>query len=206
MTKVNKIIFNNFRNFSEKEILFNQKSNVFYGINGSGKTNILEGISLLAKGRGIRGSNFENLIKNKSENFVIQASLNINKIDYDVKVTTESSNNRLKKNIFLNNDRSIESKKFLNSSISFVFFLPEMERLFQSSPLYRRNFIDRLIFSSRDDYNKTINQYKKYLIERNKILVVNQYDNEWIEVVEEKISQLGLEIYELRKGGVNNDE
>ena len=206
MTKVNKIIFNNFRNFSEKEILFNQKSNVFYGINGSGKTNILEGISLLAKGRGIRGSNFENLIKNKSENFVIQASLNINKIDYDVKVTTESSNNRLKKNIFLNNDRSIESKKFLNSSISFIFFLPEMERLFQSSPLYRRNFIDRLIFSSRDDYNKTINQYKKYLIERNKILVVNQYDNEWIEVVEEKISQLGLEIYELRKGGVNNDE
>ena len=45
-----------------------------------------------------------------------------------------------------------------------------MERLFQASPSYRRNFLDRLIFSSRNDYNRLINKYKKSLLERIKIL------------------------------------
>ena len=44
-----------------------------------------------------------------------------------------------------------------------------MERLFQASPSYRRNFIDRLIFSSKNDYNRLINKYKKFLFERIKI-------------------------------------
>ena len=198
MTIVNKIIFNNFRNFSELEILFNQKSNILYGINGSGKTNILEGISLITKGRGLRGSSYENFIKNKSQNFIINALLSINENNYDVKITTELSNNKLKKNVLLNNDKSSESMKFLNSSLSFIFFLPEMERLFLSSPLYRRNFIDRIIFSGRNEYNRLINQYKKNLTERSKILLTNQFDNEWIQVIESKISELGLEIYKLR--------
>ena len=51
--------------------------------------------------------------------------------------------------------------KFFGSSISFLLFLPEMERLFQSSPSTRRNFIDRLIFSHVKNYNSTINKYKK---------------------------------------------
>ena len=51
-----------------------------------------------------------------------------------------------------------------------------MERLFQSSPSYRRNFIDRLIFSSKNDYNRLINKYKKSLLERNKILQKNNID------------------------------
>ena len=53
---------------------------------------------------------------------------------------------------------------FLNQSISYLIFLPEMERLFQASPSYRRNFLDRLIFSSRNDYNTLINKYKKFYL------------------------------------------
>ena len=51
-----------------------------------------------------------------------------------------------------------------------------MERLFLSSPSNRRNFIDRLIFSKKNDYNKLINKYKKSLLERNKILQSEIYD------------------------------
>ena len=65
MAKIKNIDFNNFRNFSILKLSFDKKLNIFFGKNGCGKTNILEGISLIAKGRGIRNSNISNLIKKK---------------------------------------------------------------------------------------------------------------------------------------------
>ena len=85
-----------------------------------------------------------------------------------------------------------------SSSLSFLIFIPEMERLFQSSPTTRRNFIDRLIFSYNKDYNKLINKYKKNILERNKILQNNIFDKNWINIIENEISILGQKIYELR--------
>ena len=73
-----------------------------------------------------------------------------------------------------------------------------MERLFQSSPTYKRNFIDRLIFSGRNEYNTLMNRYKKYLIERINILKSDNYDEHWLKQIEKEISITGLEIYKAR--------
>ena len=72
--------FNNFRNFKNFKTSFDNKLNILFGDNGCGKTNILEGISLIAKGRGIRNSNIINLIKKKEDNFLIKNNLEIKKI------------------------------------------------------------------------------------------------------------------------------
>ena len=62
----------NFRNFKNYSLSFSKNCNVFYGKNGSGKTNILEAISLLSKGRGLRKDRLANIIKK----IVISLSLN----------------------------------------------------------------------------------------------------------------------------------
>ena len=72
MVKINNIEFNNFRNFNNYKLLFDKKLNILFGKNGCGKTNILEGISLNAKGSGLRNSNLFNLIKNKETNFLMR--------------------------------------------------------------------------------------------------------------------------------------
>ena len=199
MVKINEIELKNFRNFKNNKFLFNSKSNIFYGNNGSGKTNILESVSIIGKGRGIRNANISDLIKNKEENFLIKSMLEINNNNYDVQVYTKQVGNKINKIISVNNDQSSESKNILKSKLSYLIFLPEMERLFQSSPSYRRNFIDRLIFSEKNDYNKLINKYKKNILERNKILQNNKYDLDWIKILENEICNIGLEIYKLRK-------
>ena len=170
MVKIKNIEFYNFRNFKNFKTSFDNKLNILFGNNGCGKTNILEGISLIAKGKGIRNSNIINLIKKQEDNFLIKNYLEIQKNEFNIEIFTQKKNDKFKKIITINNDSSKDSLNFLNQSISFLVFLPEMERLFQSSPSYRRNFLDRLIFSSRNDYNRLINKYKKSLIERNKIL------------------------------------
>ncbi len=183
--------------------MFQDKCNILFGNNGAGKTNILEGISLLSKGRGIRNSSYSNLVKNDQVNFNIKSSININNVEYDIDIFTETRENKLRKNIKINNDSSKEAVHLLNSSLSFLIFIPEMERLFLSSPNSRRNFIDRLIYSKNNSYNTLINKYQKYLTERSKILQHDTYDNDWISEIENEISKLGIKIYEQRKEQLN---
>ena len=203
MAKIKNIEFNNFRNLKNFKTSFDDKLNILFGDNGCGKTNILEGISLIAKGRGIRNSNIANFIKKEEDNFLIKNNLEIQKNNYDIKIFTDYKNDKFKKIIKINDDLSKDSLDFLNRSISYLIFVPEMERLFQASPSYRRNFIDRLIFTSKNNYNNLINKYKKSLLERIKLLQANNFDNDWLNNIEREICKLGLEIYNLRYEQVN---
>ncbi len=198
MVHFTKIHLSNFRNFLSHELNLNKNCNIFYGKNGSGKTNILESISLFGKGRGFRNDKIKNLINISNEAFSIYSDLNINKNIYNLIVSSEIINNKYKKKILINNDDSLNTKKYLDSHLSFIYFLPEMERLFVSSPSNRRNFIDKLIFSTEKNYNQIVNNYKKNILERYKILTSSMIENEWLNKIEYNIASLSLKIYKLR--------
>ena len=208
MAIVKNINLSNFRNFRNLNLSFDDKINIFFGQNGCGKTNILEAISLIAKGRGIRNSSIFNLISKNKDNFLIKNNLEIKYDNYNIEIFSENKNSTLKKIIKINDDSSKDSLDFLNQAVSYIIFLPEMERLFQTSPSQRRNFLDRLIFSSKNNYNRLINKYKKFLLERIKILQGNVIDDDWLDTVESEICNLGMEIYKERLmqiGFINNN-
>ena len=94
----NSIDLINFRNFENYSLSFSKNCNVFYGKNGSGKTNILEGISLLSKGRGLRKDRFANIIRKNCDKFIIKSDFKSEEIIYNLIAETENINNRLKKN------------------------------------------------------------------------------------------------------------
>ena len=87
----------NFRNFENYNLNFSNHCNVLFGKNGSGKTNILEGISLFSKGRGIRKDKMSNIIKKNYENFTITSNFQHHEIIYNLKSQTKKINNKIKK-------------------------------------------------------------------------------------------------------------
>ena len=94
------IQLNNFRNFNEFQLEFSDKCNVLFGKNGCGKTNLLEALSLCIKGRGIRNDKITNFIK-KDENSFSNIAYFVNEnIEYEIKVISELSNNKLQKSLF----------------------------------------------------------------------------------------------------------
>ena len=198
----NNIDLINFRNFKEYSISFSKNCNVFYGKNGSGKTNILEGISLLTKGRGLRKDKFKNIIKKNCEKFIIKSDFQSEEIIYNLIAETENINTRLKKKLTVNNDKSSDSLELIYDKTPFLYFLPETERLFQSSPSIRRNLIDQFIYTSHNKYNKLVNRYNKLIQERSKILI-NNNDDSWLNQLEKNISADGLHIYSLRGDQLN---
>jgi DNA replication and repair protein RecF len=192
------INFNNYRNFSKSSFNFDKGCNVILGNNGSGKTNILEGISLFDKGRGFRKEKIYNLINynNLDNGFKIYSIFKNKKIDLNIDIF--NSKNNLKK-ISVNNNLETESIKHFYSLFSIIYFLPEMERLFVSTPSSRRNFLDRLIFTGNKKYNSVINNYKKAVNERNIILKNITYDENWIKIIEDNIVKFGSIIYKSRE-------
>ena len=195
------INFNNYRNFSNSTFDFYKGCNVILGNNGSGKTNILEGVSLFDKGRGFRKEKILNLINynNLDMGFKIHSIFKSKNIDLNVDIF--NSDNNLKK-ISINNNIETESIKHFQSLFSVIYFLPEMERLFVSNPSSRRNFLDRLIFTFNKKYNSVINNYKKAVNERNIILKNTTYDENWLKIIEDNIVKFGSIIYKNREDQV----
>ncbi len=188
-----------FRNFDQFKLDFSEKCNVFFGTNGSGKTNILEALSLCKKGRGIRKDKINNFIKKNETLFTITTKFFENNIQYDLKVLSELSDNKYKKKIYLNNETSNESNRKIDSLITFLNYLPENERLFIASPTTRRNLFDHFISSINEKYNTLLNFYRKNIYERQKILNNNLIDTAWLEKIEENIIHSGIKIYEHRQ-------
>jgi DNA replication and repair protein RecF len=193
----------NFRNFENYTISFSKNCNVFFGKNGSGKTNILEGISLLSKGRGLRKDKFANIIKKNCDKFIIKSDFKSEEIIYNLIAETENINSRIKKILTVNNDSSSDSLELIYDKTPFLHFLPETERLFQTSPSIRRNLIDQFIYTSQNKYNKLVNRYNKLIQERSKVLINNNNEESWLNQLEKSISLDGLQIYSLRESQIN---
>ena len=197
MGYIQTISFKNFRNFKQFKSNFSSSCNVILGRNGTGKTNILEGLSLLEKGKGFKKDKIQNFINFDNQNFGfnIQSLFNYDGINLNVEIFNSDKN--LKK-ILINNNGNKDSIDHFESLFSILYFLPEMERLFLVSRMLRRNFLDRLIYSQDKKYNIVVNKYKKSVSER-QILIKNiDYDENWIEKIEYNISNFGTIIYEKR--------
>tara|TARA_Y100001970_G_scaffold273364_1_gene371438 strand:+ start:113 stop:1150 length:1038 start_codon:yes stop_codon:yes gene_type:complete len=173
---------------------------VLYGNNGTGKTNILESISLFDRGKGFRKDNLNNLINFKSniKNFKVESIFQKKNNEVHLKIFNQINKKNSIKKILVNESSSKESINYLDDLFSLIYFLPEMERLFIKSPSIRRNFIDNLISSIDKNYNSILINYKKSIFERNKILKNTSYDPDWITNIEKNIVNSGIQIYEKR--------
>ena len=99
MNFFNKIRLNNFRNFEDFQINFGKKCNIFIGPNGSGKTNLLEAISLFEKGKGFRKDPLREMVNNNNQKkmFLINATFNTSKNILDLSLFSELKENKFKK-------------------------------------------------------------------------------------------------------------
>ena len=164
----------NYRNFNNYFINFNKSCNIIFGDNGSGKTNILESISLFERGRGFRKEKINNLINNKSLDriFKIKSKFVHNDNEIDLAITNNIYGDRFKKKLSINGSDSIESIEYFENLFSIICFLPEMERLFLSAPSVRRNFMDKLIYGVDRNYLTILNKTSGVLSFKTENLII----------------------------------
>lgn len=189
---INSIILNNFRNHKENTFFFNQDCtiNAIIGKNGSGKTSLLEAISLLYPGKGIRNAHAATIINKNTSNqyWKIAAKINQSKI-YDNEIVIKYDNN--KKQILLN-DKKINRQTTLAEYIQIIWLSPQISYKIISSMSSRRQFFDRITYLFHKNHIDNTLRYEKAMRERNKLLHSNS--EQWISAIERELSKYAVEI------------
>lgn len=187
----------NFRNYDKFNITFGSNMNIFIGSNGSGKTNILESISLLGLTKSFRNVLDIDLIKFNKATALIEGRVNNNKQLKDLKITLRDK----KKEVFVN-DKKVKRYADYISNLNIIVFSPLDLEIIKGSPSIRRNLLNVSLSQISYQYLVTYNEYNKILKTRNeylKILYTNSIaDISYLDILTDKLVEKAVEIYMLR--------
>lgn len=201
--RITNLKLRNYRNHRELSIIPKKDIIVIYGKNGSGKTNILESISLLNSNGGFRNANLSDLIHENHlgplELFGANFQIKLDSDIYSVGLGLKKKGEDLIKIINIDSMRTNTSN--LNNKISFFWVVPRMSHLLQNTPMERRAFIDMMIGSVDKSYSERLQEYRKLKKERLKILKNKNFKNheKWLDIIEQRICSSGLIICDSRR-------
>lgn len=187
----------NFRNYEKIAVTFDKYLNIIYGKNGSGKTNLVEAIYVLALTRSFKQINDKTLIKNQMNLTKLEGVLN-NKYQntYKVIITPEG------KKVKIDNNKITKISDYI-SKINVVLFNPNDLKIIKDTPSIRRKYLNIAISQLNIQYLKELNAYNKLIKVRNaylkKIGINGNSLHSYLDVVTEKLIDVGLKIYEIRK-------
>ncbi len=165
---ISSLSLSNFRNYSSEKIEFSPYTNVIYGDNAQGKTNILEAVYIFSQGRSHRAKSDKELIK-FGEDFA-KLSLEFHDSERDYKAKVQLAKNG-KKNIKINHVQ-ITKLSMLMNYLNLVMFSPEDLDLVKGSPSARRRFIDSSVSQLYPRYLTSLIDYHKALAQKNSLLKV----------------------------------
>ncbi len=155
-----------FRNYEEVHIDLSPNTNIFFGDNAQGKTNILEAVFLTGTTKSHKGSHDSDIISFGKEYGVIRALFNKNGVDYKIGIQLR----RDKRKAISINNTSIKKAADLLGIVNVVLFSPEDMSIIKSGPEKRRRFIDMTLCQVDKEYLFALSSYNKIVNQRNKLL------------------------------------
>ena len=192
-----KLSLKNFRNHIDLELNINNSPILIYGDNGSGKTNILEAISLLNQGKSLRKSSLEDyLCKNIERHSNNRWGINADIITPNGKFnigTGPKENSYNKSRIARINSENVPLNS-LEKILKILWITPQMCIVFQSGMSARRRLIDSLTSSLDHLHLNRVYKYEKLLRQRSKILIHYNSDQKWLDSIEAQLSELSVAI------------
>ena len=161
-----KITLSNFRNVKDAEITFHEGTNVLYGDNAEGKTNLLEAIYFASIGKSFRGQHIAEMIRfGETESFI---SLDFNGKGREQNISLSFKNGRVC-SVQKNRVRMGRMSELVGNFRT-VLFCPEHLSLVKDGPAERRNFLDIAISAAEPLYLAALQRYHRILKQRNALL------------------------------------
>lgn len=187
-----------FRNYETLDLLFDKGTNILYGDNAQGKTNILEAIYLSATTKSHKGSKDKDVISFGKEESHIRTYLE--KDSVEVKVDMHLRSNK-SKGIAINGQKIKKAAELLGI-LNVVFFSPEDLSIIKNGPSERRRFVDMELCQLDSFYLYNLNHYNKIVNQRNKLLkdlYLNPSLRETLTIWDSQLVSFGGKIIERRR-------
>jgi DNA replication and repair protein RecF len=196
---VTRIQLTNFRSYASAELCVSGRPVVLAGPNGAGKTNVLDALSLLAPGRGLRGAKLsEHIRKGPSAPsealWAVAATVTRSGEDYDVGTGLTLGPGGGERRAVRLNGVAASSSADLGEVVQIAWLTPAMDRLFLEGTTARRKFIDRLALGFDSGHGRRVLRYETAMRERAKLLKYGPRDPMWLDGLEKEMAEAGCAV------------
>ena len=217
---VRRLTLVNFRNYKYLRLNLNMPFVILGGENGSGKTNVLEAVSFLSQGRGLRNAKlsevktFDFLANQQSSPVFINnsgwaVSAQVEKFgeEFNIGTAVESvvkefeynETKEVERRIVQVNNQKLSSQNELGNYLSVIWVTPQMDRLFQGGSQLRRSFLDRIVYAFDVEHARRISTYDNLYRQWLQILKSGNINTSWLNALEEQMSGIGVAIAAARR-------
>jgi len=221
---VTRLVLTEYRNYQSLTLDVPAQSVVLTGPNGAGKTNVLEAISLLAPGRGLRRAKLADFARTQSAGDAsalsgtarwavaaeITAGADTTRIGTGVEASQPnegglepSAERPTERRVVRIDGQSARGPAALAEIVAVRWLTPQMDRLFVEGASHRRRFLDQITGGYDTNHAARISAYDRTLRQRSVLLREGRGDRAWIGALEETIAELGVAIVAARRDVVS---
>lgn len=197
---VTRVSLANFRSYVRAELELSGHPVVLAGPNGAGKTNLLDAISLLSPGRGLRGARLSEHTRKAPQMaandvlWAVSATIRRDSENYEVGTGLVSGTAGSERREVHLNGAPAPSSADLAEIVQMVWLTPAMDRLFSDSASNRRRFLDRLVLGFEPAHARRSLRYEQAMRERARLLRLGPRDPGWLSALEKEMAEAGVEI------------
>ncbi len=189
---LSRLVVTDFRSYARAELALDGRPVVLTGDNGAGKTNLLEAVSLLSPGRGLRGVPYAEIARDSGAGgWAVAATLETEdgavRVGTGIEPGVETARSRQ-----VRVDGEQAGPSALAELVSVVWLTPAMDRLFVEGTSERRRFLDRLVMGFDPAHGTRAGAYDRALRERNKLLADDVFDDAWLSGLEGQMAEHGV--------------
>ncbi|MET3899394.1 DNA replication and repair protein RecF [Devosia sp. UYZn731] len=184
-----------FRNYASAALDLDERHVVLTGPNGAGKTNLLEAISLLSPGRGLRRASFDTVQAQGSDaGWAVAATVETDDGPADIGTGAGPDDSGRRVRINGANARSVEA---MSDYLRVLWLTPAMDGLFSGPASDRRRFLDRLVTTLIPGHSAAVSDFEKAMRQRNRLLDDNG-EGRWLSAIEAQMAELAAAIHHAR--------
>lgn len=185
--KIKRVVLTDFRSYTRLNWTPERSIAVLTGENGAGKTNLLEAVSLLAPGRGLRNALPRQLARHGATRWGVAGTIEKSGdvLDLGTGIAPENSSRRL----FQINEQSVRTQGEVAQVFSAVWLTPQMDRLFLEAGSGRRRFLDRLVVALEPGHAREVAAHDQALSQRNRLLAERPHEHAWLSAIEDSLAR-----------------
>ncbi len=192
---IRQLTLTNFRNYESLSLDLKPGAVVLTGDNGAGKTNLLEAISLLTPGRGLRRAPYGEVARESGDGgFALHAKLDGPNGAADIGTGFAGADAGETGRRVRINGAPAKSADDLLEWLRVVWLTPAMDSLFTGPAGDRRRFLDRMVLAIDASHGQRALDYEKAMRGRNRLLADNSRDGAWFEAIETQMAETGVAI------------
>ena len=210
---LSRLKLDHFRNYQQADLAIHSGQLVILGDNGAGKTNLLEAVSLLAPGRGMRRAKTEDLAYRASgfdTSCDIADNDDADRLDWAVAATLENEDGNVQigtgvpplakqGNRIMRLEGMTVSQADLGGHLTVSWLTPQMDGIFLDSPAARRRFLDRLVIAFDPAHIGRMSRYEKALRQRAHLLTEQRGDDSWFSALESVLAETAVAVTAARQ-------